>query len=66
MIYVTGHTVNREAAVPGSVFLNKPYRTSAITETIRTLSGPNPMAAGATLRPAQGKRGGVRSLRSVR
>jgi hypothetical protein len=32
VIYVTGHTVNREAAVPGCVFLNKPYRTSAITE----------------------------------
>jgi CheY-like chemotaxis protein len=66
VIYVTGHTVNREAAVPGSVFLTKPYRTSAITETIRTLSVLSPMAAGATLRPAQGKRGDARSLRSMR
>jgi CheY-like chemotaxis protein len=34
VIFVTGYTVNREAAVPDSVFLKKPYRPSAITETI--------------------------------
>ena len=60
VIYVTGYNVNREAAVPGSVFLKKPYRPSAITEIIRTLIGPNPMAAGAARPPAQGKRGDVR------
>jgi len=40
VIYATGYTVDREAAVPGSVFLKKPYRPSAITETIRTLIAP--------------------------
>jgi CheY-like chemotaxis protein len=39
VIYVTGYTVDREAAVPG-VFLKKPYRPSAITEAIRTLIAP--------------------------
>jgi len=54
VIYVTGYNVNRDAAVPGSVFLKKPYRASAITEIIRTLIGPNPTAAGTALHPAQG------------
>lgn len=49
VIYVTGYNVNRDATVPGSVFLKKPYRPSAITEIIRTLIGPNPMAAGAEI-----------------
>jgi CheY-like chemotaxis protein len=66
VIYVTGYNVNREAAVPGSVFLKKPYRPSVITETIRTLIGLNPMAESATLRPVQGKRGGARLLRLMR
>ena len=57
VIYATGYTVDREAAVPGSVFLKKPYRPCAITEIIRTLVGPNPMAADAALRPVQGNRG---------
>lgn len=38
VIYTSGHAIERGAAVPGSVFLKKPYRPSAITETIRTLS----------------------------
>ena len=66
VISVTGYNVNREAAVPGSVFLNKPYRPSAITEIIRTLIGPSPMAAGPALRPAQGKRGVARLLGLMR
>lgn len=39
VIYATGYTVERPAMVqvPGSVFLKKPYRPSAIAETIRTL-----------------------------
>lgn len=42
VIYATGYTVERAAQVPGSVFLKKPYRPSAITETIRTLiAAPN-------------------------
>ena len=56
VIYVTGYTVDHEAAVPGSVFLKKPYRPSAITETIRTLIAPTPWLAGAELRPAKGER----------
>ena len=40
VIYVTGYNVDREAAVPGSIFLKKPYRPSDITETIRTLIAP--------------------------
>ncbi|MFZ1882612.1 MAG: response regulator [Rhodoplanes sp.] len=38
VIYTSGHAIEQGAAVPGSVFLKKPYRPSAITETIRTLS----------------------------
>ena len=57
VIYATGYAVERGAAVPGSVLLKKPYRPSAITETIRTLIGHSPMAVGATQRPAQGERG---------
>ena len=45
VIYVTGYNVDREAAVPGSVFLKKPYRPSDITETIRTLMAPCPFRA---------------------
>ena len=56
VIYATGYTVDREAAVPGSVFLKKPYRPSAITETIRALIAPTPWLAGAELHPAKGER----------
>ena len=56
VIYATGYTVDREAAVPGSVFLKKPYRPSAITEIIRTLIAPTPWLAGGELRPAKGER----------
>ncbi|MEZ5889196.1 MAG: response regulator [Xanthobacteraceae bacterium] len=42
VIYATGYTVERNAQVPGSVFLKKPYRPSTIAETIRTLiASPN-------------------------
>jgi CheY-like chemotaxis protein len=37
VIYATGYNLKRAAQVPGSVFLKKPYRPSAIAETIRTL-----------------------------
>ena len=37
VIYATGYTVERSDQVPGSVFLKKPYRPSAIADTIRTL-----------------------------
>jgi CheY-like chemotaxis protein len=66
VIYVTGYNVSRDAAVPGSVFLKKPYRASAIAEIIRTLIGPNPTAAGSALQPAQAKRGGARLLGLMR
>ena len=56
VIYVTGYTVDREAAVPGSVFLKKPYRPSAITETIRTLIAPTQWLPCAELRPAKRER----------
>ena len=56
VIYVTGYNVNREAAVPGSVFLKKPYRPSAITETIRTLIAPTQWLPCAELHPAKGER----------
>lgn len=39
IIYATGYTVERAAQVPGSVFLKKPYRPSAIADTIRHLIG---------------------------
>ncbi len=39
IIYATGYTVERSAQVPGSVFMKKPYRPSAIADTIRTLVG---------------------------
>jgi CheY-like chemotaxis protein len=39
IIYATGYTVERSAQVPGSVFMKKPYRPSAVADTIRTLVG---------------------------
>jgi CheY-like chemotaxis protein len=41
VIYASGYAVEQGPAVPGSVFLKKPYLPSAIAETIRTLS-PTP------------------------
>jgi len=38
VIYASGYVVEKGAAVPGSVFLKKPYLLSAIAETIRTLA----------------------------
>lgn len=39
VIYATGYAAQfeKQSKVPGSVFLKKPYRPSAIAETIRTL-----------------------------
>jgi CheY-like chemotaxis protein len=37
VIYATGYSVERTAQVPGSVFLNKPYRPAVIAQTIRNL-----------------------------
>jgi CheY-like chemotaxis protein len=38
VIYASGYVVEKGAAVPGSIFLKKPYLPSAIAETIRTMS----------------------------
>jgi CheY-like chemotaxis protein len=38
VIYTSGYAAEDGAAVPGSVFLKKPYLPAAIIETIRTLS----------------------------
>jgi CheY-like chemotaxis protein len=37
VIYATGYTVDRSAEVPGAIFLNKPYQSSQIVETIERL-----------------------------
>lgn len=39
VIYATGYTVERSLQLPGSVFVTKPYRPSAIAETIRSMVG---------------------------
>ena len=51
VIYVTGYTVERGKAVPGSIFLKKPYRPSEIVATIRTLIAPDDCPTDAALRP---------------
>ena len=51
VIYVTGYTVERGKAVPGSIFLKKPYRPSEIVATIRTLIAPDECPTDAALRP---------------
>jgi CheY-like chemotaxis protein len=51
VIYVIGYTVERGEAVPGSVFLKKPYRPSEIVATILTLIAPHECPTGAALRP---------------
>ena len=50
IIYVTGYAVERGEAVPGSVFLKKPYRPSEIVATIRTLITTKECPTGAALR----------------
>jgi len=58
VIYATGYTVERGTAVPGSVFLKKPYRPSALAETIRTLIAPDLNQAVSDLRDKNSYSGG--------
>lgn len=37
VIYASGHITAPERAVPGSIFLAKPYRTAALLESLRRL-----------------------------
>ncbi|MDB5644213.1 MAG: response regulator receiver protein [Hyphomicrobiales bacterium] len=39
VIYASGHITRPERAVPGSIFLSKPYRTANLLESLRRLQG---------------------------
>lgn len=39
VVYASGHATAPDRAVPGSIFLRKPYRTSILLESLKRLQG---------------------------